>query len=117
MDETLENLVSGPLFLKCPGCQQRTTSLKRFGILQQVVFVGIYAQARSGPFVACPRCMRKELLRNAFSIKHILLGNLMWLLALLPYNLAMMLVTLVPGHSKVIRDRIAEKIREAESQA
>jgi hypothetical protein len=61
--------------------------------------------------------MRKELLRNACSIQHILLGNLMWLLAVLPYDLAMMLVTLIPGHSKVIRDKIAQKIREAESQS
>ena len=102
MDDTRGNPGSEPVLINCPGCRKPTASLKRFGILRQVVFVGIYAQARSRPFVACPPCMRKELLRNTLSIKHILLGNLMWLLAILPYNLAMMTADRSPRHLSML---------------
>lgn len=102
--------------IPCPYCQKPTTSLKRFGVLNRVVFIGIYAQARSGPVVACPSCMRKELRRNLFLPRHIIGGNLMWLLAILPYNLSMMLVTLIPGHSKLIRQRIEEMKKQEGEQ-
>lgn len=95
--------------LRCPVCSTDTESLKRYGLIHFVLFLGIAARWRAGPFTACPRCMRRRVLKDTFSPLHILAANLMWPLAIVPYNLGVMIATTIPGHSWRIRDRIEKR--------
>ena len=94
---------SNKILIKCPGCSVPTPSLKRYGVMREVIFLVIYARSRRCTYTACPKCMRRMLLKDTFSPVKILLANLMWILAVLPYSLILMIVSTIPGHSKSIR--------------
>lgn len=95
--------------LTCPVCSRDTESLKRYGLIHFVLFLGIAARWRAGPFIACPRCMRRRVLKDTFSPLRILAANLMWLLAIVPYNLGVFIASTIPGHSRWILDRIEKQ--------
>lgn len=95
--------MSDPVLIKCPVCSVPTGSLKRYGMMCDVVFVVIAARSRRCAYVACQKCMRRKLLKDTFSPVKILLANLMWLLAVLPYNLVLMVVSMIPGHSASVK--------------
>ena len=57
---------------------------------------------RRRTYAVCPDCMRGILLKNAFSW-NILLANLLWLLVILPYNLALLIASTTQGHSKSVK--------------
>ena len=102
----------GPAFeppaIPCPVCSTPTDSLKRYGVLRRVVFLGIAVHVQRSSEVACPRCMRRLLRKVTFSPLHFLLANLMWVLVVLPYHLALMLASLTKGHSGSIRKQLRE---------
>ena len=99
-----------PMRLQCPVCSAGTSSLKRYGMIHFVLFLGIAARWRAGSFTACPKCVRKKVLEDTFSPLHILSANLMWLLAVLPYNLGLMIASTIPGHSRSVVDRIEKRL-------
>lgn len=95
---------SESLLIKCPICSLPTDSLKRYGVMCEVVFLGIAARSRRCGYTACPKCMRGRVLKDTFSPVNILLANLMWVLAVLPYSLALVVASTVPGHSRTVND-------------
>ncbi|MHC4972717.1 MAG: hypothetical protein ACYTG3_10330 [Planctomycetota bacterium] len=97
--------------LTCPVCSAATESLKRYGRIHFVLFLGIVARWRVGPLTACPKCVRKTVLKDTFSPLYILAANLMWLLAVLPYNLGVMIASTIPGHSRRVLDLIGKKTK------
>lgn len=103
------------VLIKCPVCSVPTDSLKRYGVMCDVVFIIIAARSRRCAYTACPKCMRRMLLRDTFSPVKILLANLMWILAVLPYSLVLLVATTIPGHSRSVR-KIC-KIGEYEEQS
>jgi len=103
-------LGAAPMRLKCPVCYVGTTSLKRYGVIHYVLFLGIAVRWQHGSFTACPGCVRKRVLKDTFSPLHILSANLMWLLAVLPYNLGLMIASTIPGHSRSVVERIEENL-------
>lgn len=96
--------------LKCPVCYTGTESLKRYGVIHYVLFLGIAVRWQHGSLTACPRCVRKRVLKDTFSPLHILSANLMWLLAVLPYNLGLMIASTIPGHSRAVVELIERKL-------
>ena len=46
--------------------------------------------------------MRHLVLKDTFSLKSIVLANLMWLLVVLPYALVLVLLSMIPGHSNSV---------------
>ena len=105
--EVAENRDSGSLRIECPICSVPTDSLKRYGVMCEVVFLGIVARSRRCAYTACPRCMRRMVLKDTFSPVNILLANLMWVLAVLPYSLALVIASTIPGHSRSIREMLS----------
>ena len=88
--------------IKCPVCSEPTDSLKRYTLMDRLVFVGVAYWMRRRTYTACPDCMRGILLKNTFSW-NILLANLLWLLVILPYNLALLIASTTQGHSKSVK--------------
>jgi hypothetical protein len=97
--------------LKCPVCYKGTESLKRYGVIHYVLFLGIAVRWQHGSLTACPRCVRRRVLKDTLSPLHILSANLMWLLAVLPYNLGLMIASTIPGHSRAVLGIIERKLR------
>ena len=93
---------SDPVLLTCPACGKRTDSLKRYGVMKEVIFLLVFARSRRCAYTACPKCMRGMLLKDTFSPVNILLANLMWLLVVLPYSLALLIASTIPGHSRSV---------------
>ncbi len=90
---------SGPL--ACPVCHATTTDLKKFTFLAYLVFIGIFGFWSVKRLVACPGCMRKELLlRTAMNT---VLANLLWPIVILPWNGVLFLMTFSRGHSATVR--------------
>lgn len=86
--------------LPCPKCGQPTDSLKGYRLPTFLLFIFIGASFKHGLVVACPQCMRKELLR--LSLINLLPANLLWLVLLVPwYSLAAAFST-TPGHSSAV---------------
>jgi hypothetical protein len=106
-DQTATASGSEPVLVKCPVCSVPTNSLKRYGIMHEVVFIGIAARSRRASYTACPKCMRRKVLRDTFSPWNILLANLMWVLAVFPYCIGIMIASTIPGHSASIERAIA----------
>lgn len=94
------------VLIPCPNCSKPTPNLKRYGVMKDVLFVGIAARSRRCAYTACPKCMRSMVLRDTFKPLNILLANLMWILVVLPYCLGIMLVSRIPGHSAIIRKQL-----------
>jgi len=96
--------------LRCPVCYTGTESLKRYGVIHYVLFLGIAVRWQHGSLTACPRCVRRSVLKDTLSPLHILSANLMWLLAVLPYNLGLMIASTIPGHSRAVLELIERKL-------
>jgi endogenous inhibitor of DNA gyrase (YacG/DUF329 family) len=92
------------LAIKCPVCGQPTANLKRYRTFDRFIFLFIAAWARPAIHVACPSCMRKILLKKAFSPLDILMGNVAWILFVIPMCLVQCIATTTKGHSKSIRE-------------
>jgi hypothetical protein len=108
MTEFGEGPASGSPAIPCPVCSTPTDSLKRYGVLQRVVFLGIAVHIQRSSEVACPKCMRYLLRKVTFSPLHFLLANLMWFLVVLPYHLILMIASTTKGHSSSIRKQLSE---------
>ena len=115
LDENRERPGSEPLLLKCPVCSVPTDSLKSYRVLYRIYFflIGAFGSRLTG--TACPKCMRRMLLKITFSPLNILFANLCWIFGILPYHSILMLLTLLPGHSvntlkavELEKQRIAE---------
>ena len=89
--------------INCPACSKPTQSLKRFSMLYRLLFLGIGYSMKRGVYTACPKCQRKQLLRNAIAPLNILSANIMWPLAVCPYTLILLVGSMIPGHSTSIR--------------
>ena len=85
--------------LPCPACARPTRSLKRFGLMKRLLFLGIGYRMWRERCTSCPGCMRRRLLKNAFNPVSILTANVMWPLAVVPYTGILLAATLVPGQS------------------
>ena len=87
--------------IQCPACSKPTESLKRYTLMDRLVFIGVAFWMRRRTYAACPDCMREILLKNTFSW-NILLANLMWLIIILPYNGVLSIGSMTEGHSKSV---------------
>ncbi len=87
--------------IQCPVCSTPTHSLKRYTLVDKLVFIGVGAWMQRRTRAACPDCMRGILLKNTFSW-NILLANLLWLIIILPYNIALLIGSSTEGHSKSV---------------
>ncbi len=106
---------SSPQLIPCPVCKTPTNSLKRYTLVQLLVFVGIAYWMRRATHTACPDCMRSVLVKNIFSI-NILSANILWLLILLPYDLVLMAICGKEGHSNNITKLLEEARNKAETR-
>jgi DNA-directed RNA polymerase subunit RPC12/RpoP len=88
--------------IKCPVCSKPTESLKRYTLLDKLVFIWVAAWTQRRTYAACPDCMRRIVLKNTFSW-NILLANLLWLIVILPYNVALLIASGTQGHSKSVK--------------
>lgn len=95
--------------IPCPVCSVPTRSLKRFSMMNQLLFLGIGFGMKRGPYTACPKCQRRKLLKNAFKPLNILSANIMWPLAVCPYTVILLVNSFIPGHSASIRKLIEER--------
>lgn len=87
---------SGPL--ECPICRAPTLSLKKHTYLAYLVFIGIFAFWSVKHTLACPPCLRKELLwRLAFNT---VLANVLWPIVVLPWNGILLALSFSAGHSR-----------------
>jgi len=100
-------IVSGIPVVNRPVCSTPTDSLKRYRMPHWVVFFGIGARIKHGPYTACPRCMRRKLFSNVFSPLNILSANLLWFVLIVPYNLVLFIASMTRGHSKSVVDLLA----------
>jgi hypothetical protein len=96
--------------IKCPGCGTLTKSLKSYRLIDFLLFIGIYGGARHVTVTACPDCMRREILKRTFSWS-ILTGNVIWLIAGLPYHLALLIANTTKGHSKRVIEHMESSLR------
>ncbi len=87
--------------IQCPVCSKPTESLKRYTLMDRLVFIGVAFWMRRRTCAACPDCMRELLIKNTFSW-NILLANLLWLIIILPYNAVLAIGTTTEGHSKSV---------------
>jgi len=90
--------------IECPVCGKPTESLKQFGVMSDVAFLGIAARSSRCTYTACPTCMRGMVLKDTFTPTNILMANLMWILVVLPYSLAVCAASMIPGHSKAVKN-------------
>ena len=91
--------------LPCPCCRRMTRSLKCYRIVDFMLFFVLGAMVRRRTPVACPSCMRKIIGRR--TLVNILPAHVAWIVGILPWHLFQFLRSFVPGHSMVIRERLA----------
>jgi hypothetical protein len=94
----------------CPVCGNETDSLKSY-ILPNFTFVFVATRWKWEYKVACAKCMRKMLLKNAGL--HIITANVLWPIVVLPRFSVNLTRTFVKGHSEdVINDLQFKKENE-----
>ena len=92
-----------PSAVACPVCSAPSGSIKRYSMMYRLLFLGVGYSMRRGSYTSCPACMRRMLLKSAFSPLGVLSANLMWPLAVVPYTIILITATLIPGHSASVR--------------
>ena len=103
MNEPHANPKLDPAAIPCPICSAPSAGIKRYSMMYKLIFLGVAYSMQRGSYVSCPKCARKTLLKSAFSPLNILTANVMWPLAVVPYTLIMLTVSLIPGHSASVR--------------
>lgn len=87
--------------LPCPKCNQMTTSLKNYTMVQFLLFIWFFAFWRRQTMTLCPSCMRNELLMK--TLINLIPANLLWLFLVLPWNTVLFCMTFADGHSSKVR--------------
>ncbi|MDB4997790.1 MAG: hypothetical protein JWM74_5222 [Myxococcaceae bacterium] len=93
--------VHGDTALPCPKCNQMTTSLKSYTMVQFLLFVWFFAFWRRQTLTLCPSCMRNELLMK--TLINLIPANLLWLFLVLPWHTVLFCMTFSDGHSSKVR--------------
>lgn len=96
----------------CPRCGDSTTALKAYRLPTFLLFLFIAVSFRHGLVVACPRCMRKELLRLAAI--NLLPANLLWFVLLLPWYGIAAIRSTTAGHSSAAAGALLHSPEAAE---
>jgi hypothetical protein len=91
----------GDAALPCPKCNQMTTSLKSYTMVQFLLFVWFFAFWRRQTLTLCPSCMRNELLMK--TLINLIPANLLWLFLVLPWHTVLFCMTFADGHSSKVR--------------
>lgn len=82
---------------QCPVCWNATDRLKQYNYVEWFFFYFIGVAASETQYRACPRCMRKFIVRRC--AYNIIPANLFWFLFVLPYGLLLICRTFQRGHS------------------
>jgi hypothetical protein len=84
--------------LECPECGRMTNSLKQYKYMSYLAFVWFFAFWNVKHALACPSCMRNDLLIKL--TYNAVLANILWPFIILPWNVALFVMTFGEGHSK-----------------
>ncbi len=95
----------------CPCCKQETYSLKRYTYPSYLVFVGVYIAWLIESHVACPKCMRLDVMEKANN--WMLTATILTPLVMFPWGIVLVLYSLVPGHSPSLNYDIRAQQRQA----
>jgi hypothetical protein len=87
--------------LPCPRCNQMTTSMKSYTMVQFLLFIWFFAFWRRQTVTCCPSCMRNELMMK--TLINLVPANLLWLFLVLPWNTVLFCMTFADGHSSKVR--------------
>lgn len=87
--------------IPCPSCGRPTASMKRYVMIDLLVFLGIFAFTRRATCTGCPACMRKTLLTK--TLINIVPANVLWVLVVLPFHSVQLARTFAQGHSASVR--------------
>ncbi len=93
--------VHGDTALPCPKCNQMTTSMKSYTMVQFLLFIWFFAFWRRQTLTLCPSCMRNELLMK--TLINLIPANLLWLVLVLPWHTVLFCMTFADGHSSKVR--------------
>jgi hypothetical protein len=93
--------------LSCPRCGEATDSLKRYRVLDYLLFLFVGLAYGASTATACPRCMRRLLLVN--TLYNAPLANLLWPVAILPWNLPLFIASYMRGHSQSILELLGQQ--------
>jgi len=109
--ESFRDIEDGTLIL-CNSCKEYKSNIKQFKLISSLLFFGVGAIFKSVKSTCCSSCMRKTILKNTFDLK-ILTGNILWLILIIPWNLVLVLLTYLDGHSssyllQIEKDKIIE---------
>lgn len=83
--------------LPCPICSRDTGSLKQIQVIQTIVAFPFFATWKVAVYQSCPQCMRAYVWKNCLRN-----GLTTWIagyIILVPYTVALTLMTLWKGHS------------------
>ena len=83
--------------VRCPVCHEPTDSIKQYKLVRTLLFLFLFATWNTLVATACPRCMRKVILKR--TAINILPANVLWVIVVLPFHLVQLLRTLTRGHS------------------
>lgn len=95
-----------PGLIQCPKCGKPSDCIKRFKMLDLVVFVGIFAWARRATYTACASCMQKIIAQRM--IINLFTANLIWPIIVFSW-IGKMIATYSKGHSAAVLEEIAKR--------
>jgi hypothetical protein len=81
--------------------------LKRFRMIEVLLFLFFAVSWQSAVYTACPPCMRRLLWRS--TLFNLLPANVLWFIVVLPWNLALWLESRAAGHSEEMRQLLQQE--------
>jgi len=75
----------------------------------------IFYHISNEKYVACPRCMKKEIIKKGFTY-NILTANALWLVAILPWSIALLKKNSRKGHFDGIDAFVAEGLLKKQEE-
>jgi hypothetical protein len=98
--------VAGPL--PCPVCGQPTEHLKQYEFVRWMAFYLVGAAYQTAHYRACPGCMRKLIAARA--AWNVVPANLLWVVLVFPWALALFVATYRKGHSPAVLRALSEPV-------
>jgi hypothetical protein len=87
--------------LRCPACRRLTGSLKRYRLIDLLLFAGAFWFVRTATHTACPGCMRGLIVRR--TMFNIITANVLWPIFVLPLHALDLLRTFTDGPSDSVQ--------------
>jgi hypothetical protein len=97
----------GATAIPCPRCNQPTTSMKSYTMVQFMLFVWVFAFWRRQVVTCCPGCMRKEIALK--TLINVIPANLLWFVIVAPWHTVLFCMTFAQGHSDRVRNVLAQR--------